>query len=218
MSTFFPNRETYEALYARYLDHPPEALLNAAELKTGESLLDLCAGNLRLARQGRAMGAVGITAVDESFDMSLGADHTNINCYHVPVDHMLERCILSQKTYEVVACQQAINYWLTPALAKAVSQIMRPKVGRFVFNTFNTAPPGYPVFKEYVRDGLRFGEAYYMHQGMVYHVQMREGLAPHMSQFRWISPEEFNLWLSPHFVKVSRITEGKSDIWVCWAK
>jgi hypothetical protein len=128
-----------------------------------------------------------------------------------------ERLWLShQPLFGAVFCQQAVNYWMTERAAKDLGANM-PADGVFVFNTFNTLPSTVPTFRERDMGNHYEYEVFHSVHGVVHHVQLREGYAPHVTSFRWIPPDEFDRILAPHF-EVERRTDGRTDIYVCRAK
>ena len=124
---------------------------------------------------------------------------------------------------DVVFCRQAVNYWFMSELSKNLKCIIKPG-GLFIFNTFNQQPDTTPLVKEYDYDGHRFVEISWLvpNQGgsdidMVHHVQIREEMLPHTTQFAWISREMFQERLHRYF-DISIRTDGGTDIYVCTRK
>ena len=89
--------------------------------------------------------------------------------------------------------------------------------GIFVFNTFNTKPAPLPRIKQYVLNGLAYTELSYCISDKVMHVQCVEGMAPHITQFNWISREEFHAWLDKFFDCEEEVS-GTSSRWICTKK
>ena len=222
--------------------HSADQLLDEARFEAGNTVYDLCAGVLlRATRAAWTRGAKTVVAVDSLFSATHG-DHEFVpygfednprgtwefldqdqkelenKVYIDPHEvqySVLQRSYLGQK-FDVVICQQGINYWFIDELSiKYLVECMAPG-GRFVFNTFYKPPSTYPDWKTYYIDGKIFGEAFYMVDGMVHHLQMREGIAPHYTIFKWLPRESFHV-LHKYFL-VSRITEGNTDIYCCTLK
>lgn len=216
-------KEHYEALYASYLRSDPNELLDAAGIPPGGwpglLVLDLCGGNGRLSLAARKRGAE-VRMVDADGEMcdSHGLGKQGVDVRINSVELMLqERMWLSHSPlFGAVFCQQAVNYWLTRSTAKDVAQNMVPG-GVFVFNTFNTLPSTVPAFRERDMGDHYEYEALHSVRGVVHHVQLREGYAPHVTSFMWIPPDEFERILSPHF-EIERRTNGRTDIYVCRAR
>jgi SAM-dependent methyltransferase len=216
------HKELYGALYTSYLQSDPNELLDAAGI-TKENwnhlhVLDLCGGNGRLALAAKKRGAK-VRMVDADNNMcdpiELGKQGIDTRFKRVEVALQELLWMTHPPLFDVVFCQQAINYWLTPSTVKDVKDNMYPE-GVFVFNTFNTIPSTVPTFREKNMGDHKEYEAFYLvaSDSMVHHVQMREGYVPHKTSFRWISPDEFEQMLNPHF-KVLRHTLGRTDIYIC---
>jgi len=161
-----------------------------------------------------------------SADTTEGRKYYNrIDIYNEDVEKFLARRIKTGKyKYDVIVCQQAVNYWLNCQTAQMIKLLLREH-GCFVFNTFNTQPPTEPTFKSYTIDGVKYGEAFYCDIsqrskllfpsiGVVHHLQMREGMAPHLTSFDWISPEGFRSILADHFIIEEHI-EDATTMYVC---
>jgi 2-polyprenyl-3-methyl-5-hydroxy-6-metoxy-1,4-benzoquinol methylase len=212
MPMAYPTPSDYAHLYARYLTgRRTEQMLDAAGPLDGLKIVDFCAGGGRLSRMALARGAQ-VTAVDESALM-LNWAVPGIET-HVRSVESWATSFAGTQEFDAVFCQQAVNYWLTPHMAQEVADILKPG-GVFVFNTFNRAPSRVPTVKQYELDGATFVEASWLTgTNTVEHVQMREGEAPHTTQFQWISQLEYRNWLSAFF-ELTEIVEGASSVWVC---
>ena len=122
-----------------------------------------------------------------------------------------------QLKLDIVFCRQAVNYWMNPECAASLANIINPG-GLFIFNTFNTKPSTDPIVKEYYLYDIKFIEISYIDEnGMVHHVQIREGLPPHTTQFRWLSKTYFKNCLDKWF-NVDIITKNKTDVYKCTKK
>jgi SAM-dependent methyltransferase len=109
--------------------------------------------------------------------------------------------------FDVVFCQQAINYWLNPETAKQLAALMKSG-GVFIFNTFANRPPKEPFVRQYGLNGRHYVETSWMvEDDMVHHVQVASGLSPHTTIFKWMSADTLKTILSPHF----HVTYKKMD-------
>jgi SAM-dependent methyltransferase len=214
----YPNHDLYERLYARYLaPGRTEQLLALCGELGGRHVLDLCGGGGRAARLALQAGARSAVLVDASPLMTRALTGTpGLSLVIAPVESALH-APLSMTPFDVVLCQQAINYWFDPALFAPLRQQMAAG-GVFVFNTFWDPPPAYPVPKEYVYEGRRYLElSWRSSDTLIEHVQVCEGLAPHTTRFQWVSPEAFHAALEPYFL-VEEYREGKTSVYRCVAR
>ena len=244
----------YKALYAKYLEngHQPSFFLNMADFTAGKRVLDLCSGvTIRIPNLAIHLGAKYVFAVDPIFygwspgstDYRSEEDFPALaSCPKEAVeetgviylsDHDVEYALalysgnpfhVENMQFDVVTCQQAINYWFDKETISYLPAIMAPGA-KFVFNTFNKKPPIQPTFKSYTDSmGKVLGEAFYtvdnvpyMHMNnvsVVHHWQMREGMSPHYTMFRWISREEFIVALE-EFFHVQLLSEYGTDFYIC---
>lgn len=212
-------KEQYEALYTSYLQSSPHKLLDAAGIAPDGwknlRVLDLCGGNGRLSMVARQMGAY-VTMVEADHEMcdSLQLRQWKIDVWFGRVEELLP--LPWNARFDAAFCQQAVNYWLTPETAKGIADVLN-KNGVFVFNTFNTLPSTVPTFRERDLGDHYEYEAFHSARGIVHHVQLREGYAPHVTSFRWIPLDEFERILDPYF-DVERRTDGRTDTYVCRIK
>lgn len=231
----YPNKDRYQSLYARYVSgvagRPVEEMLSLAGDLRGKRVLDLCGGAGELAIAAKQAGASESLLVDQSESMfdETELNHRGVKCHVLEVEHWL-RIPKLLKPFDVVFCRQAVNYWLNATTAESLVCRGNDNIGtggKFIFNTFNTAPPKAPTAKCYELlngvvspiddepyDGPVFVEVSWLVDDVVHHVQCREGYAPHVTQFRWISPDEFREILSPWF-DVDVQTHGRTDMYVC---
>lgn len=231
----YPNKELYQSLYARFVSgvagRPVEDMLSLAGDLRGKRVLDLCGGAGELAIAAKQAGASESLLVDQSESMF---DKAELNRKGVEgcvfeVEHWLRIPKISIP-FDVVFCRQAVNYWLNAATVESLACRHNDNMGtgsKFIFNTFNMAPSETPTVRRYKLlngvmfpvddepcDGPVFVEVSWLVDDMVHHVQCREGYAPHVTQFRWISPDEFREILSPWF-DVDVQTHGRTDMYVC---
>lgn len=222
----YPDKETYRKLYARYLSengrNVNEMLGLAGSDFAGMRVLDLCGGAGEMARGACCRNAQYVLLVDGSKEM-IGERDSDIHYSVEEVGFFLKDPWYKEsgKRFDVVLCRQAVNYWMDKDMAKELSSIMNDG-GVFVFNTFNSRPQMMrPLVKEYEFDGARFAEVSifggYCDEAVVHHVQCRQGMAPHVTMFKWISPEMFDSWLSPWF-EVESFVLGKTTLYRCLKK
>jgi len=226
--------EEYELLYKRYLTRSPKELLEIAGMKQGMSVLDLCCGsNGRASKAALEMGASYVCAVDsnlftrdlitdksDKLDVFIGTVYCLLNRID-DIDELKWLHGISDKFYgvqfDVVICQQAINYWLGRDNSCELRQLKKNmKTGaKFVFNTFNNCPSEEVNIKEYEIDGLKYVEVfnYYKEKSLICHLQSADGLRPHYTEFSWIPPELFREKLNMFDIEVK--TDGNTDIYIC---
>jgi SAM-dependent methyltransferase len=218
----YPEGQRYEALYAKYIHkRPVSELVDRAGDIQGKNVLDLCCGTGRIVKECVARGANMVVGVDGCPDMVDGLGkwlEENSPKSEVLIDNVESHLRLEgyrKVKYDVVFCRQAVNYWLNAKCADLLTDIISPG-GKFVFNTFGNKPGVFPVVKEYNYDEHDFVEVHWQVDDMVHHVQVRDGLPPHMTCFRWISPEElFNLLGDYHLVVEG---DGPTSIYICTRK
>ena len=218
----YPDCETYKALYKKYYDgRKPEELIELAGDIKNKVVLDLCAGDGRLSLDALLYGAKRVVLIEQERQMigkitsevalknpdSLGIYIGRLQ--NIDVTRTSFRC-------DVVFCQQGVNYWLDGFTAEMVANVLSSG-GVFIFNTFNKKPPEKPAVKEYELEGLKFVETTWSIKSYIQHVQVREGLDPHTTDFWWISPDDFQRILSPYF-NIQHIIDGRTSIYRCSRK
>jgi ubiquinone/menaquinone biosynthesis C-methylase UbiE len=222
----YPKIDEYQELYARYISANGRSVTELVDMAgdlDGKQVLDLCGGAGEIAVECARRGAK-VLLVDREHDM-VKKELMFLSGVSVRIAQVENLLWLPEffASFDVVFCRQAVNYWMTDELAFDVSQVLKPG-GQFIFNTFNTPPPTVPQVLKYSMDegkpdcslksGPVFVEIFYLVGNMVNHCQCREGLPMHLTQFRWITPEEFDAWLSPHF-KVEVARKQKTDLYLC---
>ena len=221
MSTY-PEGHLYEALYAKYIYKRPVAeLVDKAGDINGKAVLDLCCGTGRILKTCVARGAV-VTGIDscpqmmEGLEKWLKENSPESNIYANNVESYLLYCSAHRVKHDVVFCRQAVNYWLDRETAVYLAKTVKPG-GKFIFNTFGTKPGEVPVIKEYYYQQHHFVEASWRVGETVHHVQIREGLPPHTTSFKWISPEGYVSMLGEYFdIEVS--LDRSTAIYTCTRK
>jgi SAM-dependent methyltransferase len=220
MNGAYPDYLTYRALYHRYYcGRTGDELLDLIEPINGSCVLDLCGGEGQLTRGAIIRRARLVLLVDAEKDM-VREDIQAMKGVAVETAtvHEALRRISKDRTgpFNRVVCRQAVNYWLDEETAKLLASVLTPG-GIFAFNTFNQKPAIEPSVRKYQFDGYAFVELSWLVGETVHHVQTREGLPPHTTTFRWISPERFREILDPYF-HVDEKFDGKTTLYRCVKK
>ena len=214
----YPNYKTYEKLYARFLNKDNfNKLLDLVDDYNGKIVLDLCAGTCRAIEEALNRGAKCGLAVEQESKMV--PDKIRSKCNIDLMEYSLEEFFQSlnfERVFNVVICQQAINYWLCKSSALTLSTIMA-KDGVFIFNTFNTKPKAKPHINEYEFEGKNFVETTWAKGNKIHHVQIREGLDLHHTIFEWMSDKYIKSCLN-EFFKVELIKDNKTSYYRCIKK
>lgn len=207
------NSRTYEILYVKYLQrNRTKQMVDLAGDLNGKRVVDLCAGGCRLSEEVLKQKPSTITAVDESLKMLQPIGDSPINKQCMSVEDALT--ILTPGITDAVFCQQGINYWFRPKHAMMIKKVLAPN-GVFIFNTFNQKPPKTPFTKSYLYHGRKYIEISWLVKDMVKHVQIAEGMDPHFTEFRWISPDEYQEVFKAVRLNVEVQTDGKAAVYVC---
>lgn len=212
----YPDYETYRALYVRYYNGRDVAeLLRLLYPLDGTSVLDLCGGDGRLTLKALAAGARTVALVDVESKMvpSVLWQHEQVRVIIREVCFALSASIMSGELFDRIVCQQAVNYWLDEDTAGNVANVLEPG-GIFAFNTFNQKPPEKPRALQYELEGRAFVEVSWLVGDKVHHLQVRDGMRPHHTVFRWLSPERLRELLNPYF-NVSEERRGKTSLYRC---
>jgi SAM-dependent methyltransferase len=182
---------------------------------TGKIILDLCCGNGRLSRSVLKRNPRHLWAVDESNSM-LNWDVPYEDSIFKKWTMNVEEFFVSvpRIKFNVIFCQQAVNYWFDSKKVSLIKKLLAPN-GLFIFNTFHNKPSEIPLVKTYRMGGRDYAETSWLVGDMVKHVQIAEGMDPHFTEFRWISPGEFRGSFKKHDFKVSVKKYGGTDIYVC---
>lgn len=209
----YPKYSDYEKMYKRYFAKGVSYLIERANLKTSDKVLDICGGNGRLTKELKTI-CDDVSYLDQEKDMipeELGK--LGIKVYNEDIESFVSH---SKDKYTKVFCEQAINYWLLNIDVEKFSDIFE-KNGLFVFNTFSNKPTTKPMIKEYVIDNINYLEISYLVNNKVEHIQIREGFEPHFTEFDWISKSQYIELLSPYF-ELEIIDDGKSSLYICKRK
>lgn len=217
----YPDWSAYGLLYARYISpEKSKHLLDLAEPVAGKRVLDLCGGSGAISFGALSRGAESVDLVDQEQDMVDPVIlNSGIHFYFFNVERFLADRIDLQQKYDAVICQQGVNYWFNRNIVDDLAQVIRPG-GVFVFNTFINKPTWSPLVKQYnTINGNKYCEMTWLDFDgeTIHHVQIMEGLPFHMTQFKWISEDNFNVTLSPYFdVEIER--RDKTLIFKCIRK
>lgn len=209
----YPKYTDYEKMYKRYFDKGVGYLIDKADLKRDDKVLDICGGNGRLTRE-LLKRCNDVSYLDREADMiPEDLEKLGVRVYNEDVETFVNH---SQEKYNKVFCEQAINYWLLNINIEQFSNIFLPN-GLFIFNTFSNMPTKTPMIKQYTIDGINYFEISYLVDNKVEHIQIREGYSPHFTEFDWISQEQYRELLSPYF-DIELFDNGKSSLYKCKRK
>jgi len=217
--------QTYEKLYARYLERPTRLLVAPdppVTLDGRTRLLDICSGSGAVVAGAIRMGLdpTNIIAVEESLAMAVTTLPGQVRFHTKNLENLLlDNTLAEYEPFDLITCRQAVNYWWRLDLVGRLMALLKT-TGCFVFNTFNQKPSTTPQVRQYSdEDGFRFAEIAYLVDDVVHHVQSREGLPMHLTRFRWIPPDKFESDLNYLQAKRSaqgwmRCREGATDTYV----
>lgn len=220
----YPDINTYQALYAKYLKRPVSDLLDLAGDLQGKVVWDLCCGGGEIAEACFLKHAARVVAVDASFDMIKGFatrkfNPEKVHCYINDVSTFLgamdneELVFETEDKPDVVFCRQAVNYWLDEGTVRSLARRM-PGGSQFIFNTFNTKPSEKPTVKNYEYEGHSFAEVSWLVGDIVFHTQFRDGMEPHSTKFKWISKEEYFRILGGSYA-IEVVEDGHTSLYRC---
>jgi len=212
--------EEYKKLYLKYLEYgrSPEAFLKEDGDLSGKIVIDLCCGNGRLGNLALKKGANTVYFVDGCLDMMTDISPV-INAKKIVTNLRVQGVCpyIPEESVDVIFCQQAINYVFCEYLLKALCIVLK-QGGKFIFNTFKHKPPSMPQIDSYHCDGYNFTEVSWSDTcDNIYHVQIREGRAPHSHSFKYFSQDQYSLLLSEFFT-VECKDNGKSLVYICQKK
>lgn len=223
----YPDHHTYATLYARYFQEDRlQALLDGLPFE-GNWALDICCGAGRVAFEALKRGAEGVFALDECREMISDEMRENrkIHDMCISTDLVFRRRVCGYvrprgsewwyRKVKVAVCQQGVNYWLSRETAEELHAIIEPG-GVFAFNTFTTCPSRIPRTMEYELGGRHYWECSYYIGGFVHHVQICNGIPPHVTAFRWLPSRTIHEMLDGLFdVRATESESGKSVIYRC---
>ncbi|MFA5024195.1 MAG: class I SAM-dependent methyltransferase [Patescibacteria group bacterium] len=216
--------EQYELLYKRYFARSVDDLLLAGGSIEGKNIIDICAGTCRLSKRAIELKCGGVWTIEPSYNMipkDFWEDNIGLNRIST---FKIEDALSFYKhhpeffglsgPFDFAFCQQGINYWFDEKVLSDLVSILNPGA-KFVFNTFNTRPEEKLTIKQYTIDGVGYCEVYQLDKDMVCHFQACDGIKPHYTEFKWISPETFDSVLNKVFKKVDCRIDGRTSIYVC---
>lgn len=209
----YPKYTDYEKLYKRYFDKGVSYLIEKADLKKEDKILDICGGNGRLTKELKKK-CENVSYLDKESDMIPDElEELGVKVYNEDIESFVNHF---EGKYNKIFCEQAINYWLLNVDIEKFANIFVPN-GLFIFNTFSNKPTTKPIIKQYEIDEINYLEISYLVGNKVKHIQIREGYGPHFTEFDWISKEQYAELLSPYF-DLELIDNGKSSLYVCKRK
>ena len=209
----YPKYKDYEKMYKRFFSKGVNYLIEKANLKQDDKVLDICGGNGRLTKE-ILKTCKDVIYLDKEKDMipnelkSMG-----VKVYNESIEEFINH---TKEKFNVAFCEQAINYWLLDIDVKKFSKLFL-KNGLFIFNTFSNKPSASPMIKEYSIDNINYLEVSYLVNNKVEHIQIREGFPPHYTEFDWITEKQFKKILSPYF-DITLYDDGRSALYVCKKK
>ena len=206
----YPSYEEYNFRYKNYLKRDPSELFKNITFDK-KVLLDLCGGNGRLSIYAKNQGA-DVTYLDQELDMTPFELLKGVSILHMSVEEFFAS---SSIKFDIIACQQGINYWFDPKIIESIYYGLNYD-GVFIFNTFNKKPSEIKKTKIYSIDGKEYKETNILIDNIVYHTQECEGII-HTTEFKWISPETFNSILIEYF-DLSIFIDGPTSIYHCRRK
>lgn len=212
----YPDYDTYQKLYGRYLKKGPEKFFAKRDPK-GLRILDLCAGGGQLTQYALAQGATYVEMVDESARMLNpefdGKGKVGMLCQRV--ESYLDS-VFHDIPFDLIVCRQAVNYWLKNVGGDLIAHKLKVG-GSFVFNTFGNKPSTTPSVREYYHEGKAYKEISYLIGDKIHHVQTASGIPPHVTLFDWIERDEYVRKLEPYFTLTEEV-DGPSSMWYCIRK
>lgn len=212
----YPDHQTYAALYRRFYDGRDVAeLLDPLGDLRGKRVIDLCAGDGRMSFEALKRGAQFVHLVDSESEMIPKAAQQipQFEIWDMPVITALGIMQGSrQLRVDALVCRQGVNYWFDPKAVQLAAGILQPG-GKLVFNTFSYPPPEKPRVREYHLDGNSFVEVSWLIGDDVHHVQIRQGLPPHITVFKWLPQELILATMEPYFTVELQVID-KTSIYV----
>ena len=209
----YPKYKDYEKMYKRFFSKGVNYLIEKANLKQDDKVLDICGGNGRLTKE-ILKTCKDVSYLDKEKDMipnelkSMG-----VKVYNESIEEFINH---TKEKFKVAFCEQAINYWLLDIDVKKFSKLFL-KNGLFIFNTFSNKPSTSPMIKEYSINNINYLEVSYLVNNKVEHIQIREGFPPHYTEFDWITEKQFKKILSP-YLDITLYDDGRSALYVCKKK
>ena len=227
--------DKYEDLYTRWITHPLK-LLQLANVKAGDRIVDLCGGTGVVSTTALDWGIAEAVLVDLNPRVRVVSSNklVQITGEAERLDELIARHRRNQaevlnkiravyglaskdvvpiewaRKFDSVICRQAIGYLDVGRVGRAVANVLKSD-GRFVFNNFSR--PRWGV-KTYLYGNKRFFEASAYLGKTVLHLQAGFGVGVDVTKFKWYTDAELKSVLAPYFDVVST-TEGRSTYYVC---
>lgn len=216
--------DNYETLYARWLEKPG-ALLDWAEYRPEQKLLDLCGGTGAVSKAALALGAERVwlldlnPRVDDSRILVCRdrAERLRGGVYN-PLDEDDSGWVpvgrwgadqRGEKPWDMVVCRQSLGYLDLPRVARALHSVLSPG-GRFVFNTF--VRPKFAA-KVYRRDGRFFFEASGFLGRTVLHLQAMDGDFD-ITKFHWWTQDDVrDAFVRSGLFRVRNFKDSPTTFW-----
>lgn len=215
----YPSYMIYNKLYSKYVyKRPLSDLVDLAGNLDGKRVVDLCGGEGRLAKYVARRFRANVTLVDQCKDMMPNEEEMpyGVQCVQSDADSFFMNS--TEKSFDVVFCRQAINYWFSESSIKHLSKRMRLG-GKLIFNTFMYKPPEKPTVKEYryssKAGNFNYVEISWLVDDKVHHVQVCEGMPSHVTVFKYLGMYETTDILKENGFKVKMHPDEKTLIYVC---
>jgi SAM-dependent methyltransferase len=225
----YPDYEDYRAMYQKYINRVNLLeMMDLVEDYKDKNFMDICAGDGAATREALLRGAKYSLVIDQESGMlatDLREGRDKIGFYNASIESFLYKKDpdFINTYFDVIFCRQGINYWYEPKHMHQLAKWM-PCNSVFIFNTFNTKPSKIPTVKEYKIDNHHIGGptsfaeiSYLVADNIVHHVQLREGYAPHLTQFKYVSEEDFKHGLIGNFDYEIR-RKNNTDVYICRKK
>ena len=211
----YPDYNTYQKLYGRYLKKGPELFFSRRN-PDGQSVLDLCCGGGQLSQYALDHGAKFVLQVDlapQMLNPNFKGDGRT-NRMTIDVEGYLESPYnQNDNPFDIVVCRQGVNYWFKNATGYDIAKAVK-KGGMFVFNTFGNKPSETPMVRLYYHGGVEYKEVSFLYDGRIHHVQTARGMEPHFTVFDWIEKADYVAKLAPYF-RMEEVVDGPSSMWYC---
>lgn len=211
----YPDYDTYQKLYGRYLKKSLETFFAKCGDLTGKRVLDLCAGGGQLAQYAIDHGAEHVHMVDEAYCM-LNPQFSAKGKAEISITKVESFLTGNVNLFDIIVSRQAVNYWFKFVDAALLYRSLKPN-GMLVFNTFGNKPSETPTVREYYHEGRAYKEISYCINDRIHHVQAATGIPPHFTVFDWIDRGDYSMKLKPFF-ELEEVINGPSSMWYCSKK
>jgi ubiquinone/menaquinone biosynthesis C-methylase UbiE len=204
---------TYETLYARWLEKP-EALLDwgGYDVRWHQLVLDVCGGTGAVAKVARERGSE-VTLVDlnpRCTDPAVKALRGRVEDLTWSAQGHLGTLARARQMawvkWDFLVCRQALGYLDLDAAARALSSVAR-EGATFVCNTF--VKPKWS-FQRYTFQGRTYFEVSGYFGRRVWHLQAT-GVYFDVTTFHWYSAEEIRMAFAPYWM-LEKIEETNKSL------